>query len=586
MFDRLYKKYFINNNKLDLSYNGLMNQNEIYEILNDENIIKNNDLIESERKILNPFLYLFENYDNIRELLKTTYINIFEFIYLNKYKIHKILYVADSNIFVDFSLVKEFSDYYYLYLLIKEQPEMINYKYDFQLIKGANGMLISAESWIQKIICAIILLTFIYNYEDGMDVESKYEKDISNLKNECRVVINENKKYLEKYKINLDIDNIVDNDVSIIDIYCDIFITLINNKKLDASDETLNLLKEMKIKELRLNKQLFNVLKEVLDEKNLSNYEITDYEDFFDGKKIIFYFILFEYILKSSDYIFHIPFLLKTRNKIIEIIKGNHHLLISDLKKNKNDSSIDRLQRVLEYFIETDYYLQKKIKNQKPNKEALNNSNLDNSINRGSYISNISPYNNKDEQGSYSAFNSSQENSSYRGFDASSYKQRSEQKSFGYYYQSDPNQLEENKEKANLIFSDSIFKLKVQYNKNKNEVIINYMNISFKNEKNNDEIIYIEQVKEKRNINDDYSKFVDYIELVENELKNRYKIEEETEITLTFKRINVSNDYYNIRCDLMTNNSKTSEKEFLDEDLFGNNNYSGLSCMVDAILGE
>ena len=586
MFDRLYKKYFINNNKLDLSYNGLMNQNEIYEILNDENIIKNNDLIESERKILNPFLYLFENYDNIRELLKTTYINIFEFIYLNKYKIHKILYVADSNIFVDFSLVKEFSDYYYLYLLIKEQPEMINYKYDFQLIKGANGMLISAESWIQKIICAIILLTFIYNYEDGMDVESKYEKDISNLKNECRVVINENKKYLEKYKINLDIDNIVDNDVSIIDIYCDIFITLINNKKLDASDETLNLLKEMKIKELRLNKQLFNVLKEVLDEKNLSNYEITDYEDFFDGKKIIFYFILFEYILKSSDYIFHIPFLLKTRNKIIEIIKGNHHLLISDLKKNKNDSSIDRLQRVLEYFIETDYYLQKKIKNQKPNKEALNNSNLDNSINRGSYISNISPNNNKDEQISYSAFNSSQENSSYKAFDASSYKQRSEQKSFGYYYQSDPNQLEENKEKANLIFSDSIFKLKVQYNKNKNEVIINYMNISFKNEKNNDEIIYIEQVKEKRNINDDYSKFVDYIELVENELKNRYKIEEETEITLTFKRINVSNDYYNIRCDLMTNNSKTSEKEFLDEDLFGNINYSGLSCMVDAILGE
>ena len=586
MFDRLYKKYFINNNKLDLSYNGLMNQNEIYEILNDGNIIKNNDLIESERKILNPFLYLFENYDNIRELLKTTYTNIFEFIYLNKYKIHKILYVADSNIFVDFSLVKEFSDYYYLYLLIKEQPEMINYKYDFQLIKGANGMLISAESWIQKIICAIILLTFIYNYEDGMDVESKYEKDISNLKNECRVVINENKKYLEKYKINLDIDNIVDNDVSIIDIYCDIFITLINNKKLDASDETLNLLKEMKIKELRLNKQLFNVLKEVLDEKNLSNYEITDYEDFFDGKKIIFYFILFEYILKSSDYIFHIPFLLKTRNKIIEIIKGNHHLLISDLKKNKNDSSIDRLQRVLEYFIETDYYLQKKIKNQKPNKEALNNSNLDNSINRGSYISNISPYNNKDEQISYSAFNSSQENISYQAFDASSYKQRSEQKSFGYYYQSDPNQLEENKEKANLIFSDSIFKLKVQYNKNKNEVIINYMNISFKNEKNNDEIIYIEQVKEKRNINDDYSKFVDYIELVENELKNRYKIEEETEITLTFKRINVSNDYYNIRCDLMTNNSKTSEKEFLDEDLFGNINYSGLSCMVDAILGE
>ena len=586
MFDRLYKKYFINNNKLDLSYNGLMNQNEIYEILNDENIIKNNDLIKSERKILNPFLYLFGNYDNIRELLKTTDINIFEFIYLNKYKIHKILYDMDSNIFVDSDLIKEFSDYYYLYLLIKEQPEMINYKYDFQLIKGANFMLISAKSWIQKIICAIMLLSFIYNYEDGMNVESKYEKDISNLKNECSKVINENKKYLEKYKIKLDIDNIVDNGASIIDIYCDIIITLINNKQLDASNETLNLLNEMKIKELRLNKQLFDVLKEVLDEKNLSNYEINDYEDFFDGKKIIFYFILFKYILKSSDYIFHIPFLLKTRNKIIEIIKGNHHSLISDLKKKKNDSSIDSLLRVLEYFIETDYYLQKKIKNPKNNKEALNDSNLNNSINRGSYNSNMSPNNNKDEQSSYSAFNSSQENSSYQAFDASSYKQRSEQKSFGYYYQSDPNQLEESKEKANLIFSDSVFKLKVRRDKNKEEVIIEYMNISFKNEENKDEIISIDKVKEKRNINGNYLKFVEYIDLVEKELKNRYNKEEETEITLKFKRINESNDYYNIRCDLMTNNSQTVETEFLDEDLFSNTNHSGLSCMVDAILGE
>ena len=586
MFDRLYKKYFINNNKLDLSYNGLMNQNEIYEILNDENIIKNNDLIESERKILNPFLYLFGNYDNIRELLKTTDINIFEFIYLNKYKIHKILYDMDSNIFVDSDLIKEFSDYYYLYLLIKEQPEMINYKYDFQLIKGANFMLISAKSWIQKIICAIMLLSFIYNYEDGMNVESKYEEDISNLKNECSKVINENKKYLEKYKIKLDIDNIVDNGASIIDIYCDIIITLINNKQLDASNETLNLLNEMKIKELRLNKQLFDVLKEVLDEKNLSNYEINDYEDFFDGKKIIFYFILFKYILKSSDYIFHIPFLLKTRNKIIEIIKGNHHSLISDLKKKKNDSSIDSLLRVLEYFIETDYYLQKKIKNPKDNKEALNDSNLNNSINRGSYNSNMSPNNNKDEQSSYSAFNSSQENSSYKAFDASSYKQRSEQKSFGYYYQSDPNQLEESKEKANLIFSDSVFKLKVRCDKNKEEVIIEYMNICFKNEENKDEIISIDKVKEKRNINGNYLKFVEYIDLVEKELKNRYNKEEETEITLKFKRINESNDYYNIRCDLMTNNSQTVETEFLDEDLFSNTNHSGLSCMVDAILGE
>ncbi len=134
---------------------------------------------------------------------------------------------------------------------------------------------------------------------------------------------------IEKYKnepnkniIGLDFDKIKDDDIAITEIYSDIIKSLIINNKLDESEETINLLKEIEIKSVRLNKNLFESLSEVLIEKYLNRYEILNYNDLFNDEKITFYFILFEYILKSSDYIFHIPFLFKTRNNIKELIKS------------------------------------------------------------------------------------------------------------------------------------------------------------------------------------------------------------------------------------------------------------------------
>ena len=585
MFNKKYQKYFTKNYKLNLSYNGLINQSELFQILNDESIENNYKLNQADRKLFNPFLDLIGNYKNVKELLESEGINIFEFFYLNKYKIHKILYDDDNSIFLESNLMKNFSDYYYLYLLIKAQPEIINYKYDYELIKATYDMLNSTESIIKKIIYAKMLLCFISNYEEGLEETNRFEEEIKTIKDHCIKCITNNKYILEKYKIDLNLDNIENNNISIIDIYYNIIITLIKNNQLNGSSETINILNELDIKDLRLDKQLFDGLKEALDKIYLSKYEITNYDDFFDESKLMFYCILFEYILKSSDYIFHIPFLFDTRNKIIEIIKENHRLLLSDLKKKKSERSVTNLLKVLGYFVEKDYYLAKKLKVQKQDEKvdlnlSKNNSNQKISISSG--MSSIEV----DSQSSSSYGNNSQ-SQSYKGFEASSFLNKSDQKSAGFYSQSEQKQKEEKYDKVNLIFSDSEFKIKVRYDKSSKELNIKYISIIYKDEEGKDITITEDDVKKKKNnTNDYYFKFVQYLEQIETELKNKYKKEEEINITLKFKKQNSGNDNYNIRCDLIIDKSQNEETEFKDEDLFNNTNLSGVSCMLEAILGD
>ena len=585
MFNKKYQKYFTKNYKLNLSYNGLINQSELFQILNDESIENNYKLNQADRKLFNPFLDLIGNYKNVKELLESEGINIFEFFYLNKYKIHNILYDGDNTIFLESNLMKNFSDYYYLYLLIKAQPEIINYKYDYELIKATYDMLNSTESIIKKIIYAKMLLCFISNYEEGLEETNRFEEEIKTIKDHCIKCITNNKYILEKYKIDLNLDNIENNNISIIDIYYNIIITLIKNNQLNGSSETINILNELDIKDLRLDKQLFDGLKEALDKIYLSKYEITNYDDFFDESKLMFYCILFEYILKSSDYIFHIPFLFDTRNKIIEIIKENHRLLLSDLKKKKSERSVTNLHKVLGYFVEKDYYLAKKLKVQKQDEKvdlnlSKNNSNQKISISSG--MSSIEV----DSQSSSSYGNNSQ-SQSYKGFEASSFLNKSDQKSAGFYSQSEQKQKEEKYDKVNLIFSDSEFKIKVRYDKSSKELNIKYISIIYKDEEGKDITITEDDVKKKKNnTNDYYFKFVQYLEQIETELKNKYKKEEEINITLKFKKQNSGNDNYNIRCDLFIDKSQNEETEFIDEDLFNNTNLSGVSCMLEAILGD
>ena len=577
---RKYERYLNIDKKLCLSYNGLRIQNEIYEILKDDELSK-----EGNKKIINPFFELIANFNGIDSILKLE--EPLEYIYLNRYKIHKILYDDDNSINIDEKIVTKFTDYYYLYYLIWCQDVVVNYKYNFNLVKNAYDMQITAKKDIKKIILAKIAITIIDNYfSDGgnndVDILDKCEK----YKTVCIEKINENKNVLEKYKIDLDLDNLEKSEVSLEDIYSDIISTLIIKKELNESGETLNILNELEIKKIRLNKTIFDSLLKALTEKNLKEYIIDDFNDFFNEKIINFYSILFEYILKSTDYINYIPFLSEIQTKIKKLVKENMKELYTYFKRNKNKNSTDKLKKVLNYFVELEYYLNigeeesKKILN-----DSVDSKNLDKPMNKNGdkLMSNErSNYHDSDNMISSSGLNSS---SSYR-FSSLLNGNNTNPNSYSNYEVSKKSKSELRKDKAYQILYDSTFILNVKYNQSGKEADIGYKKIRYIDESNNyceltrDELINIESDDEQ--LNGKYGEFLQFLGKVDDEIKFSYKRKKETEIHLTFLIQNYEN--FTMVCKYHINDKEVRETDFKDENILNEkSDLQGLNFMLEAL---
>ena len=577
---RKYKRYLNIDKKLCLSYNGLRIQNEIYEILKDDELSK-----EGNKKIINPFFELIANFNGIDSILKLE--EPLEYIYLNRYKIHKILYDDDNSINIDEKIVTKFTDYYYLYYLIWCQDVVVNYKYNFKLVENAYDMQITAKKDIKKIILAKIAITIIDNYcsngdNNDVDILDECEK----YKTVCIKKINENKNVLEKYKIDLDLDNLEKSEVSLEDIYSDIISTLIIKKELNESEETLNILNELEIKKIRLNKTIFDSLLKALTEKNLKEYIIDDFNDFFNEKIINFYSILFEYILKSTDYINFIPFLSEIQIKIKKLVKENMKELYTYFKRNKNKNSTDKLKKVLNYFVELEYYLNigeeesKKILN-----DSVDSKNLDKPMNKNGdkLMSNErSSYHDSDNMISSSGLNSS---SSYR-FSSLLNGNNTNPNSYSNYEVSKKSKSELRKDKAYKILSDSTFIFNVKYNQSRKEADIGYKKIRYLDESNNyceltrDELINIESDDEQ--LNGKYGEFLQFLGKVDDEIKIRYKRKKETEIHLTFLIQNYEN--FTMVCEYHINDKEVRDTDFKDENILNEqSDLQGLNCMLEAL---
>ena len=562
-----YGKYIENNTKLNLSYNGLMVLNEIYEIFNEDEL-KN----ENNKKIINPFYELINNKDNITSILKGRDLNVLEYLYLNRHKIHQILYDSDSTITINEEMLKEYTDYYYLYCLIKYQSVLINFKYNFQIVQDAYDKQIISKGIIKRIIMSKIVITIIDNFLEEEEDNEIIDK-CTNIKTKCIEYINNNKQELNKYQKDLDLDNLEKSDVFIEDIYSDIIYTLIINNKLNQSEEILN---ELEIKKIRLNKSIFDSINNAFSEENINNYEISEYNDFFNQDKINFYFILFGYILKCSDYIIYIPFLSKMKEKILQKVKENLDDLYNyfEFNRKKNDNSITKLKQVLNYFIELNYYLEKakaqKKQIAKPLQIESNNSSMTNS------------------QMSYnqSEYSSSMYNSSKYGFENSSFKNRNNNNlnSYSNYEISEKSISELKKDKAFNILSDSNFVVILEYKQGRNNANIEYKKISYKDESNNICELTLEELKnivsEDSELNSKFGQFIILLDKIESELISQYKRNKKTEINLHFIMENYNNYY--IKGEYNINDDDIEEKEFIDENIL-DNNFTGLTYMINEL---
>ena len=574
---RKYIRCFSNNLRLDLSYNGLISQSEVFNILED---INNKD--EKEKiKIIDPVKESIENYANIKSILENKGINIFEYLYLNKERIHIILYNEDENITINSEMMKKFSDYYYLYFLIRAE-ELLNYKYEYRLLSELKEKVNIEKSPIKKIIFSKILLCLIKNFNEiyGDEFGDKCEE----MEEDCKNWINSEKCSLEKYNINLDLDKLADDGVEIDDIYINILISLIKNNKLNDSQDTLNILSELEIKDLRLNKKIYNGLKPIFNENDLKKYLISSYSDLINNEIITFYRMLFVYILKSSDYIFNIQFFIDLRTKIIGLVKTNIGILCYDLKKGKSQDNIIKLEEVLPYFINLESYKQRY---KKENKQSTLKSNNNNQSVQGSGMSNF-----KSNQSSESQSNLGS-SSLGNPFDNSSAKKREPSDPLNQPNFNDNEQDERKKEQAYQILKKSKFSMDISYKKGQREADITYSSIAYGEVENTDksqtvEITDIKSIKADDEIlNSNYEKFLQYLNQIEKDIKIKYKKEKKINIIITFSMTNDSlerSENYKINCNYNINDeNRKGERDFTDEDFLNKVNYEGLSYMIDAL---
>ena len=278
--------------------------------------------------------------------------------YPSKEKIHKLFYENDyvfeldkKDLYQENSEI-DLSELFYFQLLIRDEPEIINYKYTIDYINEINNRMFknSKEENIRDLIGAKFIVDLIENYQndDNNECEEENEDKLQDLKEKNTDIIkkildqNDFAKNLEyeknkKYTYNEILERNID------EIYSDIIRLLIKNNYFSDYNKTKNILEEINFESINLTKDMIKNIKEVLDKNNnyLVNYEIKEINDF-NEEKINFYYLLMKYILKNSFFIFNIPFLLQN---CLNIIKFKDEY---DFKSQK--SLKKKINLIIEYF--------------------------------------------------------------------------------------------------------------------------------------------------------------------------------------------------------------------------------------------
>ena len=242
-----------------------------------------------------------------------------KFFYLDNKAIHDILYNEEEIIQIG-KEVYEYSFIYYLSLLIKENENIVNYDFEIDLIKVIDNENNNQKNELKKLFVSKIILDLIFNYKGA---KRKVEEELGEIENKNITYIVKNKNIFKNYDLNL--KNI--KEISLGKLYLDIIKELITNKKLENYDLAYDILIKLDLEKIDINLEMFEELKIIFnDEKYINDYKINDYkindiEDFFKESNINFYYMLIKYIFKNSFFIYNIPLLYNTRKTIINIIK-------------------------------------------------------------------------------------------------------------------------------------------------------------------------------------------------------------------------------------------------------------------------
>ena len=128
------------------------------------------------------------NYNDINEILSQNKDNKMKILYLNKTNIHKILYDAEETIKITSEMMNnDLSNFFYLILLIEDNPNIINYEYPLDLIRKINNKIKNGDSSIFiKILKYKIIIELIKNYKGTDNYEKEQNEELEKIEKDNR----------------------------------------------------------------------------------------------------------------------------------------------------------------------------------------------------------------------------------------------------------------------------------------------------------------------------------------------------------------------------------------------------------------
>ena len=545
--------------------------------------------LNKESKVYNdPIFKILSQFNEIQNV--TNLGNFTEYLYFNRKTINDILYDNEEVIYVDNRLKdKKLSFYFYLISLIEYSPDIINYKYSFEFIKEINKLKAVENNYFRNIIISKIVCKLIDNFKGFDDYgENANENEVNEIENENIELIKKNIKLIKEFDLSEKF--IIDNKID--DIYIEIIIQLIKNDKLSNYEYSMNIISQLNLENIELNENMIDKLSKILDSKVeiIQKYIIFDFNNLIDNEKINFHFILLEYIIKNSIFIYQIPFLLKNHKNLIKIINSN----IDKLKTiHIEDQYRERLEYILKKYLDLYYYDYKLNSNKKiiHIKECeITNENNKNNTNSEDNENNINSENNENNTNSENNENNANSHSKKQKIKIKSNTEIKED-----------NESKQNKELIqynneneikNFLLKNSIFVLHTNEKWKEPYIIYDHIFIGKnKIEINENKLKAIKEENESSpTSNESYSRFLKFLDVFKKRIKNEFIYNYCLKIELIFQNDNTNNknSIYDISCNYILynplNNKKTSFKD--DNILINYANLEGFSYMMYEINNE
>ena len=302
-----------------------------------------------------PTSFLIKNFEEIEPLLKFKKFPLLGF--NNKNTIHDILYYCDQIIKINDFMKNDLTSNFYLVLLIRDQPDLINYSISLKYIQDFSEQKKNEKLIYNNLINAKATVDLINNY-NNCDTNDRDTKDdiVSNLKNENIELIKNIINKLKKFDIILNPEDVI--EINIDELYIKIIIILINTGKLSDYEFAKEIFLQLKLDEINIpifiNELIFKKILETLNtnNQNIKKYIITKIEDSFDKNIINFLYLLLNYIFKNPIYIYNIPILSQTREKIVEFVKSNEFIELSV----KRHYDVEKFENVIHKLLDSEYY--------------------------------------------------------------------------------------------------------------------------------------------------------------------------------------------------------------------------------------